>query len=170
MEATAQATPQQAQAKATLDAQRARDRRKEKSESTSGADLKLAQVVKNAREEALRLSLDRTVAATSFTGIGLLVTWLILNARSLGTILKKTRLGVIRFNAKSVLDMLPNIQKLRPFTFTPTLGLIATGTTNLLLGLAVTLIFLASFIPIYILTNPIDAVRIFGVSIIRLFF
>ena len=170
MEATAQATPQQAQAKATLDAQRARDRRKEKTEPMSGADLKLAAVVKNAREEAVRRSLDLTVAGTSFALVGALVAWLILSARTLGDMFKNTRLGAIRFTAKSVFEMLPNFQKMQPFTFTPTIGAIAAGTMTAMVGLAVTLIFLASFIPIYILINPIDAIRIFGISIIRMFF
>ena len=165
-----EATAQQWEAKARLDEARARDQRRQTKEPPSGADMKLARVMQEAKGEALRLSLDRTVAATSILSVvGLLAPGLILNARVLGSILKNPRLGVIRFTAKSIGEMLPNAQKMRLFTFTPITGAITAGLVNAVIGVAVVLIFVAAFIPIYIVTNPIEAVWMFGASVVSIF-
>ncbi len=158
-----EAIAQQWEAKARLDAARARSRQTETSQAAPRSP------TEDPKGEGVRLLLDHATFEGGLTGVGLLLSGAILNLRTLGTLFKKTRLGVVRFMARNLFEMLPNASKMRPFTFTPTLGVITTGLVDVVIGVAVVLIFVAAFIPMYIISNPIQAVRIFGWAVVSIF-
>jgi hypothetical protein len=103
--------------------------------------------------EQLRIWLDRTFVATSFTLFGIIVAWLILNIRAFASLdcMRNSRIGAVRYTAKSIFEMMPDARKMRPFTFTPLLGIAFAGIVN---GLIFT-VFLVGIVLLAVIASPI---------------